>query len=119
MIGATALDRALLRAPALAAAAARLTGGEEAGPVALARPAWPFALAALSRETGRALLVVAPGDDEARDLATELGAVLGPRFDRPLAHARGPGGRRRGAVSAPGGAAGAGARDPGGARVAW
>ena len=45
--------------------------------MALARPAWPFVLAALSRETGRALLVVAPGDDEARDLATELGAVLG------------------------------------------
>ena len=77
MSGATALDRALLRAPALAAAAARLAGGEEAGPVALARPAWPFALAALSRETGRALLVVAPGDDEARDLAAEMGAVLG------------------------------------------
>ena len=73
----TALDRALLRAPALAEAAARLAGGEEAGSVSLARPGWPFALAALSRETGRALLVVAPGDDEARDLATELSAVLG------------------------------------------
>ena len=48
-----------------------------AGAVALARPAWPFALSALSRETGRALLVVTPGDDEARDLATELSAVLG------------------------------------------
>jgi transcription-repair coupling factor (superfamily II helicase) len=45
--------------------------------VPLARPAWAYALAAVSRGAGRPLLAVAPGDDEARDLATELSALVG------------------------------------------
>ena len=100
-------------------AAARLAGAEAAGTVALARPAWPFALAALSRETGRALLVVAPGDDEARDLADGAGRRARARADRPLAHARGPGGRRGGPVPPPGGPAGAGAARPSGPPDRW
>src|SRR4029450_2779695 len=74
---ATALDRLILGAPGLREAAERVAGAEAAGRVALARPAWPYAAAALARSTGRALLLVAPGDDEARDLASELAALLG------------------------------------------
>ncbi len=77
MSGPTALDRLVAGAPALAEAASRLGAGEGGGRVALARPAWPYALAALARTSGRALLAVAPGDDEARDLADELIALLG------------------------------------------
>jgi transcription-repair coupling factor (superfamily II helicase) len=75
----TGIDRLILGAPALAAAAGRLRDEADAGraAVALARPAWAYALAALSRGTGRPLLVVAPRDDEARDLAAELMALLG------------------------------------------
>ena len=77
MSDATALDRLILGAPGLAEATARLAEGAHADRVALARPAWPYAVAALARGTGRALMVVAPGDDEARDLASELAALLG------------------------------------------
>ncbi len=73
----TALDRLLLGAPALAGAAAHLRDRSAAGPVAVGRPAWPYALAALVRDARRPLLAVAPGDDEARDLAGELAALLG------------------------------------------
>src|SRR5680860_1294620 len=45
--------------------------------MALARPAWPYVLAALARAGDRSLLAVAPGDDEARDLSMELVSLLG------------------------------------------
>jgi transcription-repair coupling factor (superfamily II helicase) len=74
---ATPLDRLILGAPALAEAGGRLRAGGAAGAVRLGRPAWPYALAALARDGGAPLLAVAPGDDEARDLAGELVALLG------------------------------------------
>jgi transcription-repair coupling factor (superfamily II helicase) len=91
------IDRLILGAPGLVEAAGRLRRGEAAGRVALARPAWQFALAALARDAGRALLAVAPGDDEARELADELIALLGrgvvalwPTRGLPVAAAVGP-----------------------------
>ncbi|MGD9694048.1 MAG: transcription-repair coupling factor [Thermoleophilia bacterium] len=72
----SALERLILSSPAVAGAVALLDSGERAGPLALARPAWVFVLAAL-RASGRPLLAVAPGDDEARDLAGELTALVG------------------------------------------
>ena len=73
----TAVDRLLLGAPALALAVDRIAAGESAGTLALARPAWPYVLAALARSGGRSILAVAPGDDEARDLSMELVSLLG------------------------------------------
>ncbi|HMO00004.1 MAG TPA: transcription-repair coupling factor, partial [Miltoncostaeaceae bacterium] len=77
MSGATALDRLVLSPPPVAAAARAVADGAPGGELALARPGWPFALAAMARSGGRALLAVTPGDDEARDLAQELTALLG------------------------------------------
>jgi transcription-repair coupling factor (superfamily II helicase) len=74
---ATALDRLVLSPEPVAAAAAAVAAGAAAGELALSRPGWPFVLAAMARRGGRALLAVAPGDDEARDLAQELTALLG------------------------------------------
>ncbi|WP_217915108.1 transcription-repair coupling factor [Miltoncostaea marina] len=76
-MSATDLDRLIAGSPAVAAATAAADAGERAAALALARPAWPYALAALARAGERSLLAVAPGDDEARDLANELVAVLG------------------------------------------
>ena len=73
----TAIDRLIMGAPALAAAAARIDGGSAAGSIVLARPSWPYVLAALARSGDRSLLAVTPGDDEARDLANELIALIG------------------------------------------
>ena len=72
-----ALDLLVLGTPPLAAAASALGAGTTGGEVTLPRPAWPFTLAALHRTSGRALLVVAPGDEEARELASELNALVG------------------------------------------
>jgi transcription-repair coupling factor (superfamily II helicase) len=72
-----ALDPVILAAPALAAAADDLAAGRTTGALGLSRAAWPFALAALHRASGRPLLVVAPGDEEARELASELRALAG------------------------------------------
>jgi len=66
-----------MEVPALAGAAGRLTRGEAAGRLAVARPAWSFVLAALARATDRPLVAICPEDDEARDLALELEAILG------------------------------------------
>ncbi len=77
MSSATAIDRLIAANPALAAAAERIDGGERAGTLALARPAWPYVLSSLARTGDRSLLAVTPGDDEARDLATELIALIG------------------------------------------
>lgn len=72
------LDDLLLAPRALARAAEALgEGGRRGGGITLARPAWPWVLAALARRSGAGLLAVVPGDDEARDLATELVAMLG------------------------------------------
>ena len=61
----------------LAAAASAVSGGTSAGVVHLARPAWPFTLAALVGPETRPILVVCPEDEEARDLAVQLEALLG------------------------------------------
>ncbi len=71
------LDAVLLDVPALAGAAAEISADHTAGRLAVARPAWSFVLAALVGATGRALIAVCPEDDEARDLAAELEAILG------------------------------------------
>ena len=73
----TAIDRLILSGPELTAVAGLIAERSGAGGVALARPAWPYVLAALARTTGRSLLAVAPGDDEARDLSMELISLLG------------------------------------------
>ncbi len=77
MSATTAIDRLVMGAPDLAAARDRLVEDVTAGSVALARAAWPYALAALARDSDRSLLVVAPADDEARDLSLELIALMG------------------------------------------
>ncbi len=72
-----ALDALILGVPELGAAASHLAEGTAAGRVAVARPAWSFVLAALARGGSRALLAVCAEDDEARDLALEIEALLG------------------------------------------
>jgi transcription-repair coupling factor (superfamily II helicase) len=74
---AAVLDRLLLGPAPVAAAAEALGAARPAGALALARPGWPWVLGALARTSERALLVVAGGDDEARDLAADLEALLG------------------------------------------
>jgi transcription-repair coupling factor (superfamily II helicase) len=71
------LDGLLMDVPALAGAAAQLAAHGTAGRLAIARPAWSFVLAALARATNRPLVAVCPEDDEARDLALDLEAILG------------------------------------------
>jgi len=71
------LDPLLLSPAPLRAAATALAAGAPGGEVTLARPAWPFTIAALHRASGRPLLVVAPADEEARELAGELSALAG------------------------------------------
>ncbi|HWH14145.1 MAG TPA: transcription-repair coupling factor [Miltoncostaeaceae bacterium] len=75
--GAVAVDDLLLGVPALGAAAEALAAGTPAGRVHLARPGWTWLVAALARRTEASLLVVCPEDDEARDLAADLEALLG------------------------------------------
>ena len=71
------LDRLLLASPAVSEAAERLLAGQTAGALHIGRPAWPLVLAAIARRAGRPLLLVPARDEEARDLATDLGALLG------------------------------------------
>ena len=73
----TGVNRLILGSPEVAAACERIAAGESVGGMALARPAWPYVLAALARAGDRSLLAVAPGDDEARDLSMELVSLLG------------------------------------------
>ncbi|MCC6830195.1 MAG: transcription-repair coupling factor [Thermoleophilia bacterium] len=73
----SALEALVLGVAPMGAAAELLAGGESAGRVTLARPGWPLALAALARVAGRPLIAVCAEDDEARDLATDLEALLG------------------------------------------
>jgi transcription-repair coupling factor (superfamily II helicase) len=71
------LDGLVLGPPALGRAAGELGSGGRAGRVHLARPGWTFTLAALARRAERPLLAVCGEDDEARDLAADLEALLG------------------------------------------
>jgi len=71
------LDDLLLGPKPLARAAAALADAGARQEVPLARPAWPAVIAALLRRGGRPLLVVAAADEEARELASELEALVG------------------------------------------
>lgn len=73
----SALDALVLGPTPLASAAELLGAGGAAGRVTLARPGWALALAALARVSDRPLLAVCAEDDEARDLANDLEALLG------------------------------------------
>lgn len=73
-----ALDQIILQPRPLAAAAEHLASAADGAPeVRVPRPAWTMLVAALHRRAQRALLVVAPTDEEARDLSIELGALRG------------------------------------------
>jgi len=76
---ATALDRLLLRAPLGPRIEGRLADPRPGEPdvVAVGRPAWAYLAAAVARTTDRALLLVAPDDTEARDLAGDIAVILG------------------------------------------
>ena len=75
-----ALDQIILQPRPLAAAAEHLASAADGAPeVRVPRPAWTMLVAALHRRAQRALLVVAPTDEEARDLSIELGALRGSR----------------------------------------
>lgn len=75
----TALDRLLLGGGLGTSIASRLADDADGAPLSLAlgRPAWPYAGAAIARTTGRPLLLVTPDDDEARDLHAELMVLMG------------------------------------------
>ncbi len=71
------IDRLVLEAAPVAEAADRLLAGQPAGVVRVGTPAWPVVLAAVARRAGHPLLIVPGRDEEARDLATDLTALLG------------------------------------------
>lgn len=71
------LDPILLAPPPIAAAADALAASAARAELAIGRPVWSYLLAALHRRSVRPLVVVAPGDEEARDLAMELVALVG------------------------------------------
>ncbi len=72
------LDSLILPPAVLATASASLEAPERAGQIAIARPAWPYVLAALQRAAERPIVVLVPGDEEARDLAGEIAALTRP-----------------------------------------
>ncbi len=72
------LDQLVLASGPVGEAADRLLVGHNAGHLSLGRPAWAVVLAALARRCGQPLLVVPARDEEARDLVTDLEALLGP-----------------------------------------
>jgi len=74
---ATTLDALLLGVPEIAQVCALRNEGARAGNLRLARPAWSFVIAAFSRSAARPLLVICAEDDEARDLAVDLEALVG------------------------------------------
>ncbi|MBL6633411.1 MAG: hypothetical protein ISP32_03330, partial [Thermoleophilia bacterium] len=71
------IDRLVLESAPVAEAADRLLAGQPAGVVRVGTPAWPVVLAAVARRAGHPLLIVPGRDEEARDLATDLTALLG------------------------------------------
>jgi transcription-repair coupling factor (superfamily II helicase) len=76
-VRAETLDALVLGPAAMSRAAEELAAGGRAGRVSLARPGWTFALAALARRAERPLVAICAEDDEARDLAADLEALLG------------------------------------------
>jgi len=72
------LDQLVLASGPVGEAADRLLAGHNAGHLSLGRPAWAVVLAAVARRCGQPLLVVPARDEEARDLVTDLEALLGP-----------------------------------------
>ncbi|MFZ4755143.1 MAG: transcription-repair coupling factor [Miltoncostaeaceae bacterium] len=72
------LDQLVLASGPVGEAADRLLAGHSAGHLSLGRPAWAVVLAAIARRCGQPLLVVPARDEEARDLVTDLEALLGP-----------------------------------------
>ncbi|MEI7793401.1 MAG: transcription-repair coupling factor [Thermoleophilia bacterium] len=72
------IDQLVLASGPVGEAADRLLAGHNAGQLSLGRPAWAVVLAALARRCGQPLLVVPARDEEARDLVTDLEALLGP-----------------------------------------
>ncbi len=71
------IDRLVLDAPQVGEAADRLLAGQLGGVVRVGPAAWPVVLAAVARRAGHPLLIVPARDEEARDLATDLTALLG------------------------------------------
>ena len=67
----------MLESPEVSEAADRLLAGHAAGEVRVGRPAWPVVMAAIARRAGHPLLLVPARDEEARDLAADLQALLG------------------------------------------
>jgi len=71
------IDRLVLESSEVSEAADRLLAGHSAGEVRVGRPAWPVVMAAIARRAGHPLLLVPARDEEARDLAADLQALLG------------------------------------------
>jgi len=71
------IDRLVLESSEVSEAADRLLAGHSAGEVRVGRPAWPVVMAAIARRAGHPLLLVPARDEEARDLAVDLQALLG------------------------------------------
>jgi transcription-repair coupling factor (superfamily II helicase) len=76
-VSAHPIDRLVLESPEVLEAADRLLAGHPAGEVRVGRPAWPVVMAAIARRAGHPLLLVSARDEEARDLAADLQALLG------------------------------------------
>ena len=75
-----ALDEIILQPRPLAAAADHLASHAAGTPeIRVPRPAWTMLVAALHRRAQRALLVVAPTDEDARDISIEVAAFRGTR----------------------------------------
>jgi transcription-repair coupling factor (superfamily II helicase) len=71
------LDQMVLASPPVSEAADRLLARQPAGTLRIGRPAWAVVLSAIARRAGHPLLIVPGRDEEARDLATDLSALLG------------------------------------------
>jgi transcription-repair coupling factor (superfamily II helicase) len=71
------IDGLVLAVASVADIVSRLASGERGLRLPVSRPGWTWLLAALARHTERSLMVVCAQDDEARDLAVDLEAMLG------------------------------------------
>ncbi len=71
------VDEMVFASAAVAGAADRLLARQPGGVLRIGRPAWAVVLAAIARRAGHPLLIVPGRDEEARDLATDLGALVG------------------------------------------
>lgn len=77
MAAPTPLESHLLAVPELAAALAAMDGDRSQATPVLPRPIWALALCALHHGSGSGALVVAPADEDARDLLSEIEAIRG------------------------------------------